>query len=456
MKQATKDLTSGNLTRNFLLFSFPLVLSSLLSQAFGLVDMMVAGRFLGEVGLAATGATSSFHSLFNAVFWGFFTGTSVYSAQLFGAGHYRELRTMLRSVGIFVAGVSLICSGIAVLLRVPLFRYLKVDPLIYDDAMRYFLIVMCGKVAMFMSGFFLYTLNAFGNTVLPFWMSLFSSVVNLCGNVFTVKVLNWGVAGLAVSTVFSNVIVVAVYFTVIRKCLAELPCGKEKLPRRIDFGMIRRVARYGAPTALQQMIMYLCTFGLAPLVNGLGVFATAGYSVVQKVFGICQSFYYSSSRTVSNFVAQSVGAGKFGKIRKGLLAGFVQGLLYMMIPFVPFFLFPSEICGLFFTKGFSGEALNTAVRFCRVFLPFLFFGFVTNLFHAFYRGFGAMKMLVAATALGAVVRLAFSYLFTPDMAMDGIYLAWVIAWVAEAIFAAIVFFLGYRNEKMLRARCLAL
>ena len=45
MKQATKDLTSGNITRNLLLFSFPLVLSSLLSQAFGLVDMLVAGRF---------------------------------------------------------------------------------------------------------------------------------------------------------------------------------------------------------------------------------------------------------------------------------------------------------------------------------------------------------------------------------------------------------------------------
>ncbi len=456
MKQATKDLTSGNLTRNFLLFSFPLVLSSLLSQAFGLVDMVVAGRFLGEAGLAATGAASSFHSLFNAIFFGFLTGTSVCSAQLFGGGHYRELRRMIRSVGLFVVGASLILSGAAVLLRTPLFRFLKVDPLIYSDAMRYFLIVMCGKTAMFLSNFFLCTLHAMGNTVLPLRMSVFSSLLNLGGNIFTVTVLHWGVAGLAVSTVFSNVLVVAVYFIVIRKYFSELPDGAERLPWRIDFGEVRRIARYGMPTALQQMVMYLCTFGLAPLVNGLGVAATAGYSVVQKVCGICSSFYYSSARTLSNFVAQSTGAGKLGKIREGLLAGFVQGLVYLIIPFVPFFFFPSQVCGLFFTEGYSGEALETAVRFCRVFLPFILFGFLTNLFHAFYRGFGAMKMLVAATAVGAVVRLVLSYLFTLDMRMDGIYLAWVIAWIAEAIFAIAVFFLCYRNEKMLRARCRAL
>lgn len=456
MKQATKDLTSGNLMHNFLLFSFPLVLSSLLSQAFGLVDMMVAGRFLGEAGLAATGATSSFHSLFNAIFFGFLTGTSVCSAQLFGGGHYRELRRMVRSVGLFVAGTSLVLSCMAVLLRVPLFRYLKVDPLIYGDAMRYFLIVMCGKTAMFLSHFFLCTLHAMGNTVLPFRMSLLSSLVNLGGNIFTVKVLNWGVAGLAISTVFSNVLVVAVYFLVIRKYFSGMPDGKEKLSWRIDFMEIRRTMRYGMPTALQQMVMYLCTFGLAPLVNGLGVAATAGYAVVQKVYGICSSFYYSSARTVSNFVAQSTGAGKLEKIREGLFAGFVQGLVYLMVPFIPFFFFPAGVCGLFFAKGFTGEALDTAVRFCRAYLPFILFGFLTNLFHAFYRGFGAMKMLVISTAFGAVVRLVLSYIFTPDMQMDGIYLAWMISWIAEAAFAVLVYFLCYRNEKMLRARCRAL
>ena len=67
-----------------------------------------------------------------------------------------------------------------------------------------------------------------------------------------------------------------------------------------------------------------------------------------------------------------------------------------------------------------------------------------------------MKMLVISTAVGAVVRLVCSYLLVSDMRMDGLYLGWVIAWVAEAIFAAAIYFLRYRNEKMLRNRCRAL
>lgn len=455
MKLTTKDLTNGNITRNFLLLSIPLVLSSLLSQAFGMVDMMVAGRFLGEEGLAATGATSSFDTLFNAIFWGFFNGTSVYSAKLFGAKRYKDLRTLLRNVGLFVAVAALLCSGVFVLLRAPLFLFLKIDPLIYQDAMDYFLIVMSGKVAMFLNGFFLYTLTALGNSVLPFWVSLFSSLVNLGGNVFTVTVLNWGVAGLAVSTVFSNLLVAVVYFAVVKKCISELPGGKEKLKWQIDLSLIGQTMRYGMPTATQQMIMYLCTFGLAPLINGIGVSATAGYSVVQRAYGICSSFYYSSARTVSSFVGQCLGAGKFDKIRQGMRSGFVQGVAYMLIPLIPLVLFPTQICGLFFEEGFTGEALDTAVRFCRVFLPFVVFGFLTNLFHAFYRGFGAIKMLLASTAVGAVVRLICSYLLVPEMRMDGIYLGWVIAWIAEAAFAAAIYFLCYRSMQMLQKHCRA-
>ena len=54
-----KKLTEGNIWKNFILFAIPLVLSGLLSQAYNLIDTMIAGHYLGEAGLAAVGATSS-------------------------------------------------------------------------------------------------------------------------------------------------------------------------------------------------------------------------------------------------------------------------------------------------------------------------------------------------------------------------------------------------------------
>ena len=53
-----KDLTSGNVYKTFFLFGFPMVLSGLLSQMYGIIDTSIAGKLIGETGLAATGVTS--------------------------------------------------------------------------------------------------------------------------------------------------------------------------------------------------------------------------------------------------------------------------------------------------------------------------------------------------------------------------------------------------------------
>ena len=66
-----KDLTQGNIYKVFIFFAIPLVLSGLLSQAYGVINTMIAGKFLGEDGIAAIGSTNSFTELISSVFWGF-------------------------------------------------------------------------------------------------------------------------------------------------------------------------------------------------------------------------------------------------------------------------------------------------------------------------------------------------------------------------------------------------
>ena len=55
-----RDLTKGNIYKTFLVFALPLVFSGVLSQMYGIVDSVIAGQYLGEVGLAATGVSAPF------------------------------------------------------------------------------------------------------------------------------------------------------------------------------------------------------------------------------------------------------------------------------------------------------------------------------------------------------------------------------------------------------------
>ncbi len=48
-----RDFTTGNITQQLIVFALPLFLSNLLQVVYNMVDMIVVGRTLGEVGLSA-------------------------------------------------------------------------------------------------------------------------------------------------------------------------------------------------------------------------------------------------------------------------------------------------------------------------------------------------------------------------------------------------------------------
>ena len=132
--KVTKDLTTGNIWRNFLLYNLPLIGSSLLSSAYSTVDAMIAGKFISEHALGAINATSSYEMIFNALFIGFAAGFSVYVALLFGQKNYTRMKGDIVQILMFVAMVTVLVSVGSILLRDPILNYLKVDPILRRDA----------------------------------------------------------------------------------------------------------------------------------------------------------------------------------------------------------------------------------------------------------------------------------------------------------------------------------
>jgi len=60
-----KNITSGNIYKNFFLFAIPLILSGFLSNSFNIVNQILSGRYLGEYGLAVSGSVSGFMTFFD-------------------------------------------------------------------------------------------------------------------------------------------------------------------------------------------------------------------------------------------------------------------------------------------------------------------------------------------------------------------------------------------------------
>ncbi len=79
-KSYEMDMCNGPLLGKILLYSIPLMLSSILQLLFNAADVIVVGRFAGHESLAAVGSTSSLINLLINVFIGLSVGANVGAA----------------------------------------------------------------------------------------------------------------------------------------------------------------------------------------------------------------------------------------------------------------------------------------------------------------------------------------------------------------------------------------
>ncbi|MBO5454654.1 MAG: oligosaccharide flippase family protein [Clostridia bacterium] len=439
-----RDLTKGNIYKTFIIFAIPLVFSGLLSTAFNVINGIIAGKLLGEQGMAATGSTSALITFVSAICWGYTGGLAIYIAMLFGAGKYERLKSTLVTNTLLQVIVMFIICVLFVVFKNRVFDFLSIDTAVRKDAGIYFGIYMAGLVLILMNNHGLSILNAFGMSKYPFYMAILAAVIHISGTFICIKLLGMGVEGLAVSALTGAGVVDICYFFKIKKCFKEMgDTGKIKL----DMSTVKRTVSFAIPVTFQQMIMYLSSFLISPMINAIGSQATVAYSVALKIYDVNAGVYQNSSKTLSNYAAQSVGAEQYSNLKKGVRVGFLQGLVFIAPFLIVSAVFAEPVCRMFFPKGAASEALTMAVTFVQLFLPLVIFNMVNNLFHSFFRGVKAMGNLVFLTAFGSASKLVLTLLLIPEMGMNGVWMGWVLSWITEAVAAVIIYRFGTWRKK---------
>ncbi len=443
-----KDLTSGNIYKTFLLFTIPLVLAALLSQTYNLLDTVIAGKFLGDSGIAAIGSTSSFMDFLSSAFWGYSTGFSILVARLFGAKDFVRMKHTVRSNLFVMVAAMILCCALCLIFADPILGFLKVDPDIYAQSKIYYLLYVSGLPLIVLSTSGVHICNSLGMSGYPLKMSILSAALNLSGNLLSVAVFKAGVAGIALSSVFAALVADVFYVFKIQSCYKELSLSKDRFS--LDLSLVKTSLSYAVPTMAQQFTMYCSSFLVSPLVNGISGGATAAYAVAMKLYSLSASVYQNANKTLSTYTAQSVGAQKFGQLKRGVRVGWLQANLFLLPPLVLCVFFAEPVCRAFFPAGFVGKGLDYAVLFARWYLPWIVFNLINNLFHSFYRGVAAMRLLLTMTLLGAAARVVLSFLLQPLQGIRGIYLALVLSWVIEAAVTTALYLSGRWKLRLMK------
>ncbi len=435
-----KDLTQGNIYKNFFLFSIPIVLSTLLSSAFSIINTSIAGLFLGAEGLASTSVTASYIIIMSYLITGQSYGLSVYAANLFGAKDYQRLKHVFYS-NVFLVFCVLVCfAGLSILFSTPILHFLNVDEHIFDDASRYFVFHCIAYTISGINTMFMTCCHSMGETKFPLVVSFLSALLSVLGNLLTVAVLDLGVIGLGISAIFANFITFLLYWFRLRGFFRKLGVGT-KIPKP-SWREIKPLFSYSLPNILQQSSMGAVAFLIAPLRNGLGYLIVAGYSISNNIHSYITQLYYSASKTASNYIAQCVGAKKYHKIKKAVSTALLQGYVFFFVLLIPVWIFSEFVGGLFINKATDPVVFDYVQIYIRIYLPFLTLHVFCGIFHSILRGIKSNTHLIIASLGGSIVNLIATYFLAPTFGIHGLFSAQIIGWAFECIYIGILCITG--------------
>lgn len=447
-----KDLTQGNIYKNFFLFSIPIVLSSLLSSAFGVINTAIAGRFLGAEGMAATDATSAFVQVVDAIFWGHAYGLSVYAANLFGAKDYDRLkRTLYGNITLTVAAAALL-AVVSIIFSDQILGFLKVDQIIWEDAKLYFRMLLVQMIIALCSHMFMTCCHSMGETAFPLIISFGTAGLTVIGNLFVVAVLDLGVMGMGIVTILVTLVGNVCYWLRFRKYFVQLGVGSN-IPK-FEWKDIKPLFSFSLPNIFQQGSLYVASLLVAPVTNGLGYLVTATVSASNRIRNMHSSLYYSASKTAGNYIAQCVGAKKHTMIKKAVKVALVQGVAFFLFMFIPVYIFPEFVAGLFVKQSEEPQVFEYVLMYIRVFLPFVFLHVFCGIFHSILRGIKSNIHLIISSFIGAFGNMIFAWILAPTYGLKGVFAATVLGWGMECIYVFCIVLTGFWVPKSIRANVL--
>ena len=323
------DMCSGSIFGKMLIFTIPLMLSSMLQLLFNAADIVVVGNFAGDNSLGAVGSTGSLINLLTNLFIGLSVGVNVLVARYYGSGQKDNLRDTIQTavslscvLGVIVAVFGFFCTPIFL-------RWMKLEGEILTLASVYLRIYFLGMPAVMVYNFGSAVLRAVGDTRRPLLFMILSGIVNVGLNLLFVIVFDMNVAGVAIATVISQTISALLVILCLIREKGNIHFDVKHL--YIDKNILVKILRIGLPAGFQGTLFSLSNVFIQSSVNSFGDITITGNSSAINIEGFVYVAMNAFHQAVISFVSQNIGAGKKERINKitviGLLLVSSTGLL---------------------------------------------------------------------------------------------------------------------------------
>lgn len=429
-----QNLLSGSVPKKLAAFAFPLLLANILQSFYNVVDMLVVGQIVGDIGLAAINNASKLCYIINSICIGMTMGGAVLIAQYKGANDKKGQAETFQTLAILSFVSALLVTVIGLTFYQPLFRVLNVPADAYQDACDYMKIICWGTIFVFGYNAVCSVLKGLGDSKSPLYFVGIATIINIVLDILLVGPFGMGMAGAAYATITAqgSSFVISIFY--LRKHKVFFSANAHK---KFTFQMDKLISilKVGLPTAIQMVVVNTAYLLVTGMLNQFGTSVSAASGVGLQINTFAGMPCWAIGQAVTAMVGQCIGAGEIKRARKVVKIGLLLNISVTLVVVIGVQIFAEQLILLFGST--SAEVINDGVYYLRVCCG------VNSLIYAamytldsFAIGVGAANIAMLNALLDAViVRLPVSWLlaFTFDIGFSGIYYGQALSPILPAI-----------------------
>lgn len=419
--QTQTDLTQGDVRRQLIGYSLPIIATTVMQTVYSLVDLMVVSHLMGSAGASGVSNSAQIVLLLTNVAVGLANGGNILVSQYFGA---RDKASQERVTGSFITLfvlVGLLAAAVTFSLAGTMIRAIQAPA--YQEAVSYLRVAALGMVFVFFYNCLASVLRAVGNSKQPMRIILYTCVLNVVLDLIFVGPLQMGTAGAALATVLSQGLSCGLalgYLLRHRDIFSFRPAllrmrGKD----------VAGILKLGVPCAVQMTVAGVSWLTVTFLVNRYGVDCSAASAYAAKVKDLSMMFITALVNAASVMIAQTLGAGKFDRAKQVLreamkLSVLISAALVLLVELT------APLLARIFTD--DPEVIRIAALNMRIEILGQMCYAVFLIYHAMMIGAGDTWMALVSSFINCILfRIILCVIFNSAWGLTGIFVACAIA-----------------------------
>lgn len=446
MTRGQINMLEGSLTKNVLLFAFPLALTGILQQLFNAVDVAVVGRFVGSDAMAAVGSNSPVVSLIVNFFVGFAMGSNVVLSTLTGMKDWNGVRKVVDLSLLLALGFGIAAAVAGQFVTVPLLTWMNVPPEIFPMAEAYLRIYLAGLPVILLYNFEAAILRSQGDSVTPLAALMVSGVANAAMNLLFVIVFGMTTDGVALATVLANGI--SALILLIALIHTDKPVALRRHKVELDGILLKKIVAIGLPAGVQSAMFSVANICIQSAINSLGGIVMAASSAAYNIEIMNYYVLNSFAQACTTFTGQNDGAGQHRRCRAVFKRCMLLDVAITLVTGGLLLLFGRSLLHLFNTESLVIEYGMVRLIYILGFQPV---NAALEVISGALRGYGCSTIPALISVFGICgVRIAWAYTaFPKNRTFDTLLFSYPLSWTVTTLIlaAAYVLFLRGRRRK---------